>query len=112
MAGKVTTGLVESNCSLLPIESQLRTKRSCTGVVYLYWRMEMMCSAAAADDVITAAGDDDAVSVIGDVWCVSDCAETIPSNAACDYDDAKRLWHESIRLVQLTADETHPLLMS
>jgi len=40
----------------------------------------------------------------------SDCAEDEPSRPARDDDAARKLWDESVRLVQLTADETHPLL--
>ena len=39
----------------------------------------------------------------------SHCAETTPAKQACDDDAARRLWDESFRLLQLTADELQTL---
>ena len=44
------------------------------------------------------------------VVCDSECAETTPAKHACDNKAARRLWDESVRLVELSDDETHPLL--
>jgi len=42
---------------------------------------------------------------------ISECAETTPAKQALDDNAARRLWDESIRLVQLTANETLPQLL-
>ena len=59
--------------------------------------------------------------MVAKVWCsvmlavvlymFSDCAEKSPSNQARDAAAAAmKLWDESVRLVQLTTDEIHPLV--